>query len=270
MWTREEFKALVDPRVIGMVHLRPLPGSPRWGGDWAGVRAAALRDAEALAAGGVGAIMIENFHDAPFHRGAVPPVTVAAMTRIIGEVIDSRPDLPVGVNVLRNDGAAALSVAVAVGAAFIRVNVLCGAVVADQGVIQGEAAELMRLRRNLGAGGVGVMADLGVKHAAPLAPRGPSEEAADLRLRARADAIIISGAATGSPADPAALDAVREAAGDCPLLIGSGMSAGNLADFAGADGFIVGSSLQVPGPDGLPAIDPEKTAGFVAAAAATA
>jgi len=270
MWTINEFRTLVDPGVIGMVHLRSLPGSPGWGGDMGAVMAAALQDSAALAAGGVGAIMVENYHDVPFVAGAVPAITVAALTRIVGAIADSHPELPLGVNVLRNDGAAALSIAVATGARFIRVNVLCGAVVADQGVIQGEAARLMRLRKELCAEDVAVMADLRVKHSAPLAPRGAVEEFADLRARARADAVIVSGAATGAEADPDELEAVRGSDRDCPLLIGSGMTVANLSRFSAADGFIVGTSLQEPGPDGFSRVVEKKVAAFVAAAAAAA
>lgn len=264
MWTRSHLRALVAPPVIGMVHLQPLPESPDWRGDLDAVKRAALADAAALAAGGVGALMLENYGDVPFHRDAVPPATVAAMTRLAAAVRRAHPELPLGVNVLRNDAASALAVAAAVDAAFVRVNVLAGAMVTDQGVIEGRAAEVMRLRARL-CPAVGVLADVRVKHAAPLAPRPLADEAADLRLRAGADALIVSGAATGAAADPAELDALRAALPDCPLLVGSGTTAANAAAFAAADGAIVGSSLKSPGPDGRPAVDPDKVRAYVAA-----
>ncbi len=269
MWTRNEFRKLVDPPVIGMVHLRALPGSPGWQGDLDAVGEAALRDAAALADGGVGALMVENYHDVPFFAGAVPAVTVAAMTRLAGAIVDAHPGLPVGVNVLRNDAAAALAVAAATGARFVRVNVLCGAVVADQGLIRSDAARVLRLRRELGLESVGIMADLAVKHAAPLAPRPIAEEAADLRRRALADAIIVSGAATGAATDPARAAAVRAAEPDAPVLVGSGMTIENLDGFAGTvDGYIIGTSLQQPGPDGRPVVSARRTAAFTSAVAA--
>ncbi|HPF35967.1 MAG TPA: BtpA/SgcQ family protein [Candidatus Krumholzibacteria bacterium] len=265
MWTRKHFRTLAAPPVIGMIHLRPLPDSPGWAGDLNAVEQAALADAEALARGGAGALMLENYGDVPFHRDAVPAVTVAAMTRLAHAVRRAHPDLPLGINVLRNDVASALAVAAAVDAAFVRVNVLTGAMVTDQGLIQGKAAEVLRLRARL-CPQVGILADIRVKHAAPLAERPLADEAADLRLRAGADALIVSGAATGSPADPARLDALRAALPDCPLLVGSGADTANVAAFAAADGVIVGSSLKSPGADGRPVVDPDKVRAFVAAA----
>src|SRR5260221_195002 len=138
--------------VIGMVHLAPLPGAPLYEGSLQDVLARALADAEALAAGGVDAIAVENFGDRPFRKSRVDPETIAAMTRVITELARSVA-LPFGVNVLRNDASAALAIAAATGAAFIRVNVHTGAVVADQGIIEGEAAETLRRRSLVPPGG---------------------------------------------------------------------------------------------------------------------
>src|SRR5690242_19836277 len=118
--------------VVGMLHLAPLPGSPLYTGQFEMIRERLLRDAEALAAGGVHGLMMENFGDVPFYPGRVPAHVVACMTALAAEVRRA-VDLPLGINVLRNDGLSALAVAHAVGAQFIRVNVLCGARVADQG-----------------------------------------------------------------------------------------------------------------------------------------
>src|SRR4051812_32160574 len=158
--------------VIGMIHLPPLPGSPRSAGDVKAVREIALRDAAALHEGGAHGLMIENFGDVPFYPGRVPAYVVAHMTAIAAEV-RTRVALPLGINVLRNDGLSALAVAHACGAEFVRVNVLCGARVADQGLLQGIAHDLLRERLLLGAtaGDLKILADVDVKHSAPLAPR---------------------------------------------------------------------------------------------------
>ena len=137
--------------VIGMLHLPALPGSPLYGGSLTSIRDAMLRDAQLLAEGGVNGLMIENFGDTPFFPGRVPAHVVAHLTAIAGEVRRCVPNLPLGINVLRNDGLSALAVAHAVGADYIRVNVLCGARVADQGLLQGIAHELLRLRAELKA-----------------------------------------------------------------------------------------------------------------------
>ena len=246
-----------DWPLVGMVHLRPLPGSPGASDDFAATRAAALADARALVAGGIDALMVENFGDTPFFPDAVPPVTVAAMTRVVAEIRDAVA-VPLGVNVLRNDGLAALSIAHAVGAEFIRINVLNGAMVTDQGLVQGRAHEILRLRRALGAQ-VRVLADVAVKHAAPLVDIPVAQATRDLIERAGADAVLVSGVGTGHAPDRARLEAVAAAAeGHVPLLLGSGLSVGNLPDFQGlATGAVVGTSVKRGGRVGSP-VDTER------------
>ena len=264
MWTREEFLERTAGGLIGMVHLRALPGSPGYEGDLAEVTASALADASALTEAGIGAVMIENYHDVPFYPETVPAVTVAAMTAVISNLAMDFPDLALGVNVLRNDAASALAVAVACGAGFIRVNVHTGASVTDQGPITGTAWRTLRLRRQLGAEGIGILADVRVKHARPLVARPLPEEAADLRLRGLADGVIVTGAATGSAADPVDIRELRSVLPDCPLLVGSGLTAETAAAFRpGADGVIIGSSLKITDPDsGLPLVSVDKTQAF--------
>lgn len=236
--------ARVTTPVIGMVHLRPLLGSPRFAGDAAAVRDAALRDAEALQAGGVDGLMIENFGDAPFHAERVPPETVAHMTAV-AQAVGAAVDLPVGVNVLRNDAESALAVAAAVGGAFIRVNVLHGAMLTDQGVIEGRAADVMRRRRALGAEAMKVLADVRVKHARPLVDRAIDDEVRELCDRCLADALIVSGSATGAAVDESRLAAVKAAAGDRPVFVGSGVTAEQAAALARvADGLIIGTHFK--------------------------
>ena len=247
--------------VIGMVHLLPLPGSPRFGGDVGAIRTAALRDADALAAGGVDGIMMENFGDVPFYPARVPASVVAHMTTIAAD-LRRAVDLPLGINVLRNDGQSALAIAHAVGAAFIRVNVLCGARVTDQGVIQGIAHDLLRERAQLGAHDVKILADVNVKHSAPLAARPLVDEVDDTIERGLADGVIVSGAGTGKPTDPQHVRAVKGTAGDTPVFIGSGVSAANVERFDAADGFIVGTAFKRNGDVSEP-VDVERVRAFV-------
>jgi len=267
MWNQDYFRELINPGAIGMVHLQALPGSPAWGGSLSDVTAAALTDASALYEAGIRAVMVENYYDVPFYPGQVPPETVAAMTAIIATLGSEFPEVAWGVNVLRNDAASALGIAVATGARFIRVNVHVGAMVTDQGSIEGSAWHTLRLRRHLEAHDVGILADVRVKHARPLAERPLGEEAQDLRLRGLADAVIVTGAATGSGADARDVMAVREALPDCPILVGSGMTAGTADDFfPTADGCIIGSALKTTDPDtGLPVVSVAKTTEFLEA-----
>lgn len=227
-----------------MVHLPPLAGAPRFGGSMDEVVAHAIADAEALRDGGVDAIMMENFGDAPFTRGRVEPVTVAAMTRCAAAIVE-RFDLPLGINVLRNDALTALDIAHAVGASFIRVNVLTGARLTDQGIIEGDAYSLARRRRSLGAD-VAIWADVDVKHSAPLAERPLREEVEETIGRGHADVICVSGSGTGAEVDDERLASVVDAS-TVPVVLGSGVSVDNVGRYSRADGAIVGSSLKRAG-----------------------
>lgn len=266
MWTREEFRDRVAPAAIGMIHLEPLPGSPRWGGDMGAVLDAAVQDAVALAGAGFGSLMIENYHDVPFHPGRVPAETVAGLTAAVTAVGGAVPGLALGVNVLRNDVESALGIAAVTGAAFVRVNVHVGAQATDQGPITGTAWNTLRRRREL-APRTGILADVRVKHARPLVERPLGEEAQDLRLRGLADAVIVTGAATGAAADAHELAEVRAALPECPLLVGSGVTSETVGELlAVADGCIVGSALQAGDlRTGRRAVDPERASAFIRA-----
>ncbi|MBU6429067.1 MAG: BtpA/SgcQ family protein [Cyanobacteria bacterium REEB65] len=234
--------------LIGVLHLAPLPGSPRWAGDLQAIRDKALQDAAAYADGGFDALIVENYGDRPFSPGAVPPATVAAMTAIALAVRERFSEIPLGVNVLRNDAQAALAVATVVGGSFVRVNVLVGAMIADQGILEGKAWELALAARLLEAK-VAIWADVMVKHAAPLGSQTLLTQADDAFWRAGAAGLVLSGAATGKPADPADFDAVRSVLPDAPLILGSGLDETSLERFASrADAAIVATSLQ--GSDG--------------------
>jgi membrane complex biogenesis BtpA family protein len=214
----------------------------------AAVREAVLRDAEALAGGGVDGLMMENFGDVPFYPGRVPAQVVAQMTAIAAEVRRAVPRVPLGINVLRNDGLSALAVAHAVGAQFVRANVLCGARVTDQGIIQGIAHDLLRVRQELGAGEIKILADVDVKHSAALAPRPVADEVEDTLHRGLADALVVSGTGTGKPTDPEKVRAVKAAAPGAPVFLGSGVTPQSLPELLPhADGFIVGTYFNRDG-----------------------
>jgi membrane complex biogenesis BtpA family protein len=223
------------------------------------VEAAALADARAYREGGADGLIVENFGDAPFWRGTVPPETVAAMARLATVIVAEGP-LPVGINVLRNDALAALAVAVASGARFIRVNVLSGATVTDQGVIEGMAAELLRCRRLLGAEKVRILADVLVKHGSPLAPLSMADAVTDVLERGGADGVIVSGPGTGRPTAREHLEEARAAAHGAPVLIGSGATPDLLPSLAMCcDGVIAGTALKRQGTVRHP-VDPERVA----------
>jgi membrane complex biogenesis BtpA family protein len=252
-------------RLIGMVHVAPLPGSPRWDGSMERVIAAAVADARALIEGGMDALLVENHGDAPFTPGRVEPATVAALTVVACEVRAALPGAILGINVLKNDARAALAVACAVGARFIRVNVHAGAVVADQGLVQADAYHTLRDRRLLAAD-VRIFADVGGKHASPLAPVDLEQHARDLRHRGLADGLVVSGPATGAATSLADVKRVRGAIPDVPILVGSGATPETAAELLSvADGLIVGTAVKRHGDVASP-VDPERVRRLVAAA----
>jgi len=252
-------------RIVGVIHLPPLPGSAR-GPSARGMDAileAARRDAAAWANGGADALIVENFGDVPFRKGAVRPETVAAMTIALAAVV-AESGLPTGVNVLRNDVEAAVAIAAMAGGRFVRANVYAGAAVTDQGLIEGRAEAVQALIRRLDAP-VSVWADVDVKHAAPLSPRPIGEMAEDAVARGLAGAVIVSGSGTGQPTNPNDLHAVREALPDTPIYVGSGGSAKSLPSLlAIADGAIIGTAAKVDAILGNP-VDRDRVRALVAA-----
>ena len=236
--------------LIGMVHLPPLPGSPgNTGIDDALKRA--MADVTALEQGGVDAILVENFGDVPFYPDDVPKHTVASMTRIATELTEAI-DVPMGVNVLRNDVPAAVAIAGAVGGQFVRANVHAGTRITDQGIIEGRAHETIRLREQLDPE-IAVLADVDVKHSAPVSPGyDPATALEDVVERGLADGVIVSGSATGKKADPEYVsdlcEAVTETSRSVPVFVGSGVDVDNVEHYLEiADGAIVGSAFK---PDG--------------------
>ncbi len=256
---------LASGAVIGAIHLPPLPGSPRVGPPAAELIERALHDARALAQGGASGCIVENLGDAPFSPGAAEPHVVAHMAVIAAQVKQRfGQQLRVGVNLLRNAALDALAVASASGADFIRVNVLTGAMVTDQGLVQGAARELLLYRRRLGLG-TSIAADILVKHASPLGSITARQAARDTWQRGGADALIVTGPGTGLVADPARLRAVRAAVPQAPLWLGSGLTPANAEHYRlHCDAAIVGSFLHRDGQLHAP-IDPQRVADVVQA-----
>jgi len=244
-----------------MVHLLPLPGSPGFGGSIDEVLDTAAEDARVLAAAGFRSLIVENFGDVPFFAEAVPAETIAAMTLAVSRVAEA--GVAVGVNVLRNDAMAAIGIAAATGARFVRVNVLTGVMYTDQGPIVGKAAQLSRARATV-APGVEVWADVMVKHAVPPPGTDIGQVAMDTVERAGADALIVSGSGTGAELDLSEGRVVRDSVpAGTRLVAGSGVTTDNLDRILGVvDTVIVGSSLKAGGdPNQRP--DPLRVTAFV-------
>ena len=250
--------------IIGVVHLLPLPTSPRWGGSLKAVIDRAEQEMTALASGGVDGIIIENFFDAPFTKDRVDPAVVSAMTLIVQRLMNL-VTLPIGINVLRNDAQSAIAIATCVHAHFIRVNVLTGVMATDQGLIEGQAHQLLRYRRELGSD-VKILADVLVKHARPLGSPNLTTAVQETIERGLADGVILSGWATGSPPPLEDLELASAAANGTPVFIGSGANWENISTLMqAADGVIVSSSLKRRGRIEQP-LDPIRVSQFVEAA----
>ena len=243
--------------LIGVIHLLPLPGSPRWKGDLENLIQFAVNDAHSYQQGGADAVFVENFGDVPFTKSSVAPETIAAMTAA-GRAIRAAVKLPIGFNVLRNDARAALALCAACGGNFIRVNIHTGAMLTDQGLIEGDAYKTLRYRERL-CPDVEIFADVHVKHAVPLGNWPLDIAARDTLERGLADALIVSGTGTGEAADVSDLETVRRACPSAKILLGSGVTTENVGNYAQADGFIVGSSLKSEGKLANP-VDPNRVA----------
>jgi hypothetical protein len=255
---------LPSPALIGVVHLPALPGSPRHHLSMDEIIVRALADARVLDQAGFDAAIVENFGDMPFPAGELAPSSVAAMA-IVADRIRRETGLRLGINALRNDALAALGIAAAAGAAFIRVNVHTGVYAADQGVIEGRADRTLRFRKQLGVR-IAILADVNVKHAVPISEPDAIRAAQDTAYRGLADGLIVTGRATGEPVDLAELRRVRQAVPDRRIFVGSGATADSIAELLTmASGAIVGTGIK-PNRDTSAPIDPEMARAFAKAA----
>lgn len=235
-----------DKVVIGVVHLLPLPGAPRYEDEGVdAIRARALADARAYAAGGVDGLIVENHGDIPFAKpGDIGPETAAHMA-VLAEAVRSETGLPIGINVLANAAIPALAIASAAKAAFVRVNQWANAYVANEGFVEGAAAQALRYRAKLRAKGIRIFADAHVKHGAhAIVGDRPVEELVRDVAFFDADAVIATGQRTGHAADPAYIRMIAGASG-LPSLVGSGVTPDNVETILGiVDGVIVASALK--------------------------
>lgn len=249
--------------VVGMIHVRALPGTPRHCEPLEAIAARAAEEARELTGGGVDGLLIENMHDLPYLCGAVGPEIVAGMTAV-GIAVRQASHLPLGVQILAAANREALAVALACGAAFVRVENFAYAHVADEGLMPtAEAGPLLRYRRQIGAESVGIIADVKKKHSSHALTADVSlAEAAKTTEFVGADGIVVTGVATGQPTAVADVQTVREAV-SVPVCIGSGLTPENLPQlWPHADVFIVGSYLKVGGVWSN-ALDAARVASFV-------
>jgi uncharacterized protein len=236
-----------SPRaLIGVIHLRALPGTPRNQESVQSIATHAVGEARRYADAGYDGLMIENTHDRPYLKQSAGPEITAAMA-VIGAEIRRAVSVPLGIQVLAGANAASLAVALAAGASFARVEGFVFAHVADEGIISASAGDLLRYRRAIGADHIRIFADIKKKHSAHALTADvdlvETAKAAEFFL---ADGVIVSGVATGQPTDPAEVGAVSEAVG-IATLVGSGVTLDNVSRYAAADALVVGSWIKKDG-----------------------
>ena len=251
--------------VIAMIHHGALPGTPASAHSVREIEAQALKEAKLYRDAGVDGLMLENMHDSPYLRGRVGPEIVAAMA-VIARAVKDASQLPCGVQVLAGANLEAMAVAYAAGLDFVRVEGFAFAHVADEGIIQSSAAELLRYRRAIGAEHVQVWADVKKKHSSHAITADVSlGETAHAVEFMRGDAVVVTGAVTGDAPKPEDVYEAKHAT-RLPVYLGSGVTAANVGQFLGhADGFLVGSEFKVAG-HWAGAVDAKRVKRFMAAA----
>lgn len=241
---QEIFKTSIP--VIGVVHLPPLPGAPKYSGETLKeISRTALAEAKILVENGVDGIIIENFNDSPFLK-RVGPETVAAVT-YIGKTIQDNFSTPLGICLLQADSLGSIAIAKTLEAAFIRATYYTETYVVDAGLIDSSAAELQRFRAFLKCQAK-VFADVHIKHGYPLAQRPLELSAEDALFRGLADALIITGLKTGGETKVEDVKRVREKLPEAPLIVGSGVTVENVTRYLPyVDGIIVSTGLKKEG-----------------------
>ena len=233
--------------VIAMIHVEALPGTPKYKGNMKNIICAAVDEAMIYKNSGVDAIMIENMHDVPYLNNNAGPEITAAMA-IIAYEVKVKTELSIGIQILAGANKAAVAAAHSAGLDFIRAEGFVFAHVADEGIIESNAGELMRYRKHIGADGISIYTDIKKKHSSHSITSDISiaetAKAAEFFL---SDGLIITGKSTGVEADIDELSQVRENT-NLPILIGSGITYDNIDSYFNlADAFIVGSHFKIDG-----------------------
>lgn len=250
--------------VIAMIHLAALPGTPAHRLSLAAIERKACDEARLYRAAGVHGLMIENMHDTPYLRSTVGPEIVAAMA-VVAQAVREISGLPCGVQILAGANREALAVAHAAGLDFIRAEGFAFAHVADEGIIQSSAAELLRFRKLIGAENVQIWADVKKKHSSHAITADVSiADTAEAVAFMRGDAVIITGSVTGDAPQVSDIRAVKRKC-RLPVYLGSGVTTDNLSRLGRlADGFIIGSHFKQDG-HWAGAVDARRVERFMAA-----
>lgn len=248
--------------IIGMVHLPPLPGSPRHNGDsMKKITDFAVKEAQMLKEAGINGAIVENFGDVMFYK-RVPPETIAAITYVGAAITREVPGLTLGICALQSDAIASIAIANTIGGKFVRVPYYTETYIVDAGMMDSIAAEALRYRKFLGAD-VKIFADVHIKHGYPMLQRPIGQAAADTEHRGCADAILVTGIATGAETDLSDVKEVKASVHYTPVFVASGVDDKNLGSYSKyADGVILGTHIKKDNDTEAP-IDPAKLKHFM-------
>ncbi|XP_025422249.1 uncharacterized protein F13E9.13, mitochondrial [Sipha flava] len=239
------FKAKLN-NVFGMIHVKPLPGTPLYNGSIKKIIYAANKEAETYLKCGIDGIVVENMHDIPYVPGnKIGPEIVSMMTRVCTSVRQLVPEnIPCGLQILAAANEEAIAVAQASDFQFIRAEGFVFGHIADEGYIDACAGKLLRYRKSIDAQNISVFTDIKKKHSSHAITQDVSLiETAKAATFFLTDGIIITGAATGQPAEPQEVNDVKKSV-SVPVLVGSGVTLNNVHEYKGVDGFIIGSYFK--------------------------
>ncbi len=233
--------------IIGMIHVQALPGTPRHKLESSYIIDQALKEAKIYKSAGIDSIMIENMHDIPYIKTGVGH-EVSSLMCLIAYLIKQETKLPVGIQILAGANKEALAVAKASGIDFIRAEGFVFAHTADEGIIEAQAGDLLRYRKQIDADSVAIFTDIKKKHSSHAITQDVS--LLDTAKAARfflSDGVIVTGSHTGEAASVDELKTLKDAL-DFPILVGSGITQDNVSTyFPICDAMIVGSYFKEHG-----------------------
>lgn len=233
--------------VIGMIHVDPLPGTPKFKNDVKKIITKAIAEAKIYKDGGIDIIAIENMHDVPYLKREVGH-EISTLMSVISYEVKNKTGLPTGIQILAGANKEALAAANAAGIDFIRAEGFIFAHVADEGLIESDAGELLRYRKQIGAERIKVFTDVKKKHSSHSITSDinivETAKAAEFFL---SDGLIVTGVSTGEEADIEEIKRVKKNS-TLPVLIGSGLTEKNIGKYYQyADAFIIGSFFKKGG-----------------------
>ena len=251
-----------DKSIIGMIHLDPMPGTALYKSSFKDILKKALKEAEIYKKCGIDMVAIENMHDTPYLNRTVGPEITAGMA-VIGYKIKQKISLPCGIQILAGANKEALACALSADLDFIRAEGFVFSHIADEGLMNSCAGELLRYRKLLEACDIAILTDIKKKHSSHSITQDTDiAETAKAAEFFRADGVIVTGTATGTKADIEELKSVKKSV-NIPVLVGSGVDIKNVDNYLKlADGLIVGSWFKYDG-KWENDIDPDRVSEFM-------